>query len=135
MSMRARTLAMVSAALAAVLLGACTGESGADGSAPSPTTEAQSAPPPVPSPVLPTLPPAPSLPPRNGELTLTGEVVAGVEPGCRLLVTGSGDYLLFGEPSEQLQVGATVTLRGQVRPDMMTTCQQGTPFEVLEALD
>jgi hypothetical protein len=134
MSMRARTVVVGIAALAALLLGACAGEAGDDGPEPSPTTGAPSAPP-TGAPILPTLPPTPSLPPRDGELTITGEVIEGVEAGCLLLATDTGDYLLFGEATEGLQVGATVTLRGQVRPDMMSTCQQGSPFQVLEVLE
>jgi hypothetical protein len=135
MSMRARTLAVGLAALAAVLLGGCAGDSGEGDQepAPSPTTEAPSTPPSVPA--TPGLPTVPSLPPRDGELTITGEVIEGVEAGCRLLQTDSGDYLLFGETVAELQMGGTVTLRGRVQPDVMSTCQQGTPFVVLEVLD
>jgi hypothetical protein len=135
MSMRARTVAVVLAALAIGLLGACAGDAGDDGQAPGPTTEAPSAPPSVLPPGLPTLRPTPSLPPRDGEQTLTGEVIEGVEAGCRLLATDTGEYLLFGDAVAQLAVGGTVTVRGRVQPDMMSTCQQGTPFQVLEVLE
>jgi len=73
--------------------------------------------------------------PRGAEQTLTGEVVAGVEDGCKLLSTGGGDYLLFGSLSRDLRYGDTVTVRGRLRPDIASTCQQGTPFEVTEVLD
>ena len=33
---------------------------------------------------------------------------------------------------DDLRVGATLTVRGRVQGDMMSTCQQGTPFEVIE---
>lgn len=69
------------------------------------------------------------------EATLTGEVAAGVEEGCMILQTDQGDYLLIGDMARDLRFGATVTVRGQYRPDMASTCQQGTPFEVTEVLD
>jgi hypothetical protein len=133
--------------VAGALLAGCGGDdAGGDGATPSPSSPAAPSPvlpsPVLPSPVLPTLPPeSPSVPPisppstdRPRELTLTGELIAGVEANCLLLETDTGQYLLFGEPVEQLRTGTTVTLRGQVRTDMMSTCQQGTPFEVTEVL-
>lgn len=132
----------VVAVLAASLLIGC-GE-GSDGStAPSPTsvtsvppTEAlPGTPPTLPSPE-PIRPGDPSLSPQpSGEVVVTGEVFAGVEPGCTLLRTDTGDYLVFGPVAEQLRVGSTVTVRGQVRSDLLTTCMQGTPLEVQEVLD
>lgn len=49
-----------------------------------------------------------------------------MEPNC-LLVDG---YQLIGGPRDVLAVGAKVTVTGQPKPDMMTTCQQGIPFVV-----
>lgn len=145
MSMHTRSLTVPLAALAAllagVLLAGCAGDAG-DDQPPSPSTPATPSPS-LPPPVLPTLPsiPPPVTPPvtppptgRTGEVTLTGEVVDGVEAGCLLLQTTAGEYLLFGEPVEQLSSGATVTVRGTVHPEMASTCQQGTPFEVTEVL-
>jgi hypothetical protein len=54
----------------------------------------------------------------------------GVEPGC-LLLQG---YLLLGGPRELLRDGAQVKVTGRVQPDLVTTCQQGTPF-VVEAAE
>ncbi|MEU5938340.1 hypothetical protein ABZ807_03980 [Micromonospora sp. NPDC047548] len=71
----------------------------------------------------------PSLPPGPGATTITGTVQPGVEPNC-LLVNG---YQLIGGPRDVLAVGARVTVTGQAKPDMMTTCQQGTPFVVESA--
>ena len=145
MSMRVRPVTVVRAAVAAlvagVLLAGCGGDAGDDEPTPSPSSPGPPSPS-LPSPVLPTLPPeSPPVPPisppstgRTGEVTLTGELVSGVEAGCLLLETDTGEYLLFGEPVEQLRTGGTVTVRGQVRNDMMSTCQQGTPFEVTEVL-
>ncbi|MER6590972.1 hypothetical protein ABT214_03730 [Micromonospora purpureochromogenes] len=74
-------------------------------------------------------PVGPSVPPGPGATTITGTVQAGVEPNC-LLVEG---YQLIGGPRDVLTVGARVTVTGQPKPDMMTTCQQGTPFVVESA--
>ncbi|MEV0156203.1 hypothetical protein AB0H57_21085 [Micromonospora sp. NPDC050686] len=87
----------------------------------------QPATPQPPTVVPPTKKPAgPSLPPGPGAHTLTGTVAAGVEPNCLLL----DGYLLVGGPRDVLRPGAKVTVEGRVQPDMMTTCQQGTPFVV-----
>jgi hypothetical protein len=70
-------------------------------------------------------------------VTLTGQVVAGVEGGCKLLSSGGTNYLLLPSGSvtdADIPVGAKVTVRGRPQPDMMTTCQQGTPFMVTEVL-
>lgn len=76
--------------------------------------------------------PTPSGKPSGGALTqISGTVVEGVEMGCRLI----DNYLLTPGPGisrDDLRVGATLTVRGRVRQDMMSTCQQGTPFEVIE---
>lgn len=61
--------------------------------------------------------------------TLTGTITPGVEPGCLLL----DGYLLIGGPTDVLRSGARVTVTGRVQPDVMTTCQQGTPFTVESA--
>lgn len=102
---------------------------GATGPSPGPSR----APTPTPGPSGP-LAPVPTAP-HGAEMTLTGEVVAGVENGCKLLSTGEGDYLLFGGLSRDLRFGTTVTVRGRLRPDIASICQQGTPFEVTEVLD
>lgn len=61
-----------------------------------------------------------------GPTTLTGTVVAGVEPGCLLL----DQYLLVGGAPAVLRAGARVKVTGRVEAGMVTTCQQGTPFVV-----
>ncbi|MFC4148339.1 hypothetical protein ACFO0M_18970 [Micromonospora mangrovi] len=71
----------------------------------------------------------PSKPPGPGGTTLTGTVQGGVEPNC-LLLDGN---LLIGGPRDLLKPGAKVTVTGRPQPDMMTTCQQGTPFVVESA--
>lgn len=127
-------------ALLALALAGCTGGPGS----PSPTTGTPSPPTGTPSPTgpaeIPSLPasPPPLLPsetPRGPELTLTGEVVEGVELNCRVLQTDTGEYLLIGEAARELPLGETVTVRGQPQPGLATTCQQGTPFQVTEVLE
>lgn len=71
-------------------------------------------------------PGGPGKSPAPGGASLTGTITSGVEPGCLLL----GGYLLVGGPRDQLRAGGKVTVTGKVQPDLMTTCQQGTPFLV-----
>lgn len=77
--------------------------------------------------------PSPTTPsPQGVERTLTGTLEEGVEVGCLLLVTDDGQFLLLGEPARALSTAGagTVTVTGTEQPDLMTTCQQGTPFVV-----
>ena len=74
---------------------------------------------------------APSAP--AGSTTLTGTVTAGVEPGCLLLKDGSGDHLLIFKDEAQkksVTAGSKITVVGKANAGLMTTCQQGKPFEV-----
>jgi D-serine deaminase-like pyridoxal phosphate-dependent protein len=63
-------------------------------------------------------------------MTITGEVKDGVEPGCVLLNTGQQTYLLIGGDRTALKSGTRITVIGTLQPGLMTTCQQGTPFQV-----
>jgi hypothetical protein len=68
-----------------------------------------------------------------GAQTVSGTVAAGVEPDCLLLSGGNTQYLLvFDDPAirSAAAVGAKVTVTGRAEPDMLSTCQQGTPFIV-----
>lgn len=146
------------AGLVAAVLAGC-GADGDDGNdpspgTPSPTSHATASTPPSGQSPSPSGRP-PSVPGRSGtpptvvppgspgptqpgaeQQTLTGRVVAGVEPRCLVLETAQGQYLLLGgEEVDALPVGTTVTVRGQARTDLATTCQQGTPFEVSEIVD
>jgi hypothetical protein len=122
--------------VAAALLGGCAGtdadDSGGDTVSPSPSSSPSSSPSASPSfpEDLPT--PTPSGKPSGGALMeISGTIVAGVEMGCKLI----DQYLLMPGPGinrDDLRVGAAVTVRGRVQQGMMTTCQQGTPFEVIE---
>jgi hypothetical protein len=77
--------------------------------------------------------PTPAVSAAPGETTLTGTVIAGVEPNCLLLKDGTGDHLLITEDvklKSALQPGAEVTVVGKSEPGLMTTCMQGKPFVV-----
>ncbi|ASW56675.1 hypothetical protein [Plantactinospora sp. KBS50] len=106
-------------------------------SVPSATPSGSSGPsePPVSSP-RPKSPPQtvrPPKPPTNptpgARVTITGTIAPGVEGNCLLL----NGYLLVGGPRDVLKPGASVSVDGQVQPDMVTTCQQGTPLVVESA--
>ncbi|MEJ3749656.1 hypothetical protein WEI85_41155 [Actinomycetes bacterium KLBMP 9797] len=87
---------------------------------------------PTTSPKPPTTPPATAV-----QMTLTGQITEGVEHGCRMLTSGGTTYMLLVAANvsrDQIPVGARVTVRGHPEPDMMSTCQQGTPFTVTEVL-
>ncbi|GAB3969484.1 hypothetical protein GCM10027615_23630 [Plantactinospora veratri] len=129
---------MVGAVLAAGLaLGACadSGSTPPNASGGSPVTRPASPDPTASGPGAPTVDPVtPTKSPRggaapSGTTTLSGTVRAGVEPNCLLL----DGYLLVGGPRDVITAGARVTVTGQVRADLMTTCQQGTPFQVQSA--
>ncbi|GIJ28631.1 hypothetical protein Vqi01_37930 [Micromonospora qiuiae] len=142
-----RTIRIAAAALiVCTALVACAAPDAGDGSTTptgaSPVTELPTPDPtsPLPTPADPVDPTAPlgrpgkrpggpPMPTATSEQTLTGRIEAGVEPGCLLL----DGYLLLGGPREVLTAGATVTVTGRPAPGMLTTCQQGTPFQVASA--
>ncbi|HET6749144.1 MAG TPA: DUF5818 domain-containing protein [Actinomycetes bacterium] len=113
--------------LAVALLAACAEQDAGDGGAASggsgPTTT------PGTSPSQP-----PTTEPGSGgkrEVTATGTVRAGVEPGCMLLKTDQGQvYLLVGGDRGQLREGGRVQVSGQLAPDLLSTCQEGQPLLV-----
>jgi hypothetical protein len=76
--------------------------------------------------------PAPSLTAGSMQpvISVRGTVKDGVEPGCVLLSTGTQTYLLLGGDRAALKSGATLTVYGRPQPELMSTCQQGTPFQV-----
>lgn len=61
---------------------------------------------------------------------LTGSVSEGVESGCLLLQAPDGLYLLVGGDRAMLGPGVSVVVTGEVDRELVTTCQQGTPFRV-----
>jgi hypothetical protein len=148
-----RTRRALPALLLAVLLGAvvagCAGSNGGGGPGgrtPAPVTPTPSPQPspgptptmlptPVPTPApLPTPEPTPGQPPSAGGTVLTGEVVAGVEPGCLILEATDGQaYQLMNADPEVVRPGARIRVTGMVVDNVMSICQQGRPFEVASA--
>jgi hypothetical protein len=63
-------------------------------------------------------------------ITVRGTVSTGVESGCLVLDTGTAQYLLLGADPAIAVAGAVVEVSGRTEPGAMTTCQQGTPFQV-----
>jgi hypothetical protein len=105
--------------LAGLLAAACAeagGDAGAGQGATVPTTSPATTGP------VPTTEPAPPA----GEVTVTGTVSEGVEPGCLLL----DGYLLVGGDRDQLRPGARVAVTGRVDRGLLSTCQQGVPLVV-----
>ncbi|WP_147375201.1 hypothetical protein [Jiangella rhizosphaerae] len=70
--------------------------------------------------------PVPQPTTTPGVTQLTGFPVPGVEAGCWLL----DGYLLLGGDQELIGSGREVQITGAVEENVMTTCQQGTPFRV-----
>jgi hypothetical protein len=114
--------------LAVALLAACGDPDARDGGAASggsgPTTVPET---------LPTAPPT-TKPgsPGGSEITATGTLHDGVEPGCVLLRTdqGGGVYLLVGGDRNELRAGGRVQVTGRLVPDLLSTCQEGQPLRV-----
>lgn len=70
-----------------------------------------------------------------GEITISGQVVEGVEAGCLLLEYAGTEYLLVIPESvgrSAVRAGARLVVRGRVEPGLVSYCQQGTPFLVSE---
>ena len=67
-------------------------------------------------------------------IEITGVVETGVEHGCTMLRTAGELYQLTGSTDPLIRPGARLTVRGRPRPDLLTTCQQGVPFQVIEVL-
>ena len=65
-------------------------------------------------------------------ITITGTPTEGVENGCIVMQSGNTLYLLLGGERSALMAGRPVVVRGTPAPGLMTTCQQGTPFQVTE---
>jgi hypothetical protein len=71
----------------------------------------------------------------SADLTISGQVVEGVEAGCLLLDTGTAQYLLVlpGHLDRSaVRAGARLVVRGRVERGLVSYCQQGTPFLVNE---
>lgn len=92
----------------------------------------EEAPRPGPSVTLP-IPGDKTDPVKGVTVTIQGTVEAGVESGCLVLVSGDNVYGLFGGDPAVLRAGATVEITGHEVPNVMSFCQQGTPFQVESA--
>lgn len=84
---------------------------------------------PVSPPPTTSLGPTESTTPRPVEVTARGTVERGVEPNCLVLAADDREYLLL-EAGPEVRPGVEVTVRGTTRPDLPTTCMQGTPLVV-----
>jgi hypothetical protein len=124
--------------LAVALLAACADTGAGDGEAAGgagatttpPTTARETAP------TAPTTTPAPTsttAPGSSGksEITATGTLRDGVEPGCVLLQSEQGSvYLLVGGDRSKLMAGGRVQVTGRLSPDLLSICQEGQPLLV-----
>jgi hypothetical protein len=124
-----RILALTLVAGLALTLGACGGGDDDVADDPAPTT---SSPTPSPTNTGPLPPDVTDPKPDDGEtVTVSGRISLGVEPGCTLLEGNGRLYLLLGGPEvASVEEGDGVRVTGTTAPDVMTTCQQGTPLQV-----
>ncbi|HEV7963119.1 MAG TPA: hypothetical protein VGP57_11330 [Actinoplanes sp.] len=70
---------------------------------------------------------------QAGEVTLSGQVEAGVEANCLVLRSGGQTYNLLGGDKNIVKPGNNVVVRGHVAEGVMSYCMQGKPFQVTEA--
>ncbi|MFC5000392.1 hypothetical protein ACFPIJ_21440 [Dactylosporangium cerinum] len=115
-------------AVVASALGGCAAASDESAGAPS---VAPSSSPSLQATLAPSRPAAAPSGPGISGTSISGEIVEGVEAGCLLLQTPGTLYLLIGGDRAALQVGKRVTVVGTPQPGLMSTCQQGTPFQVV----
>jgi hypothetical protein len=122
---RAKLLAVLAGLLVAGLLAAACAEPDRDDSGPA-RGGATTVPTTLPGNPAVTEPTKPA-----GQVTLTGTVREGVEPGCLLLdAKGGTRYLLVGGERAELRPGSRVAVTGRVDRDLLSTCQQGEPLVV-----
>lgn len=123
--------------LAVALLAACADTGGTDGEAAggtSPTTAPETPPtapttsPPATTPQTPT---TASGSAGKSQITATGTLRDGVEPGCVLLQSEQGAvYLLVGGDRGKLTAGGRVQVTGLLSPGLLSICQEGQPLLV-----
>jgi hypothetical protein len=128
--------------LAVALLAACADTGGSDGEAAGATgpTTAPGTVPTVPTTSSPTTRPPTTMPqtptttpgsPGKSEITATGTLRDGVEPGCLVLQTEQGTkYLLVGTDRSKLTAGGRFQVTGRLSPDLLSICQEGQPLLV-----
>ncbi|MGH3659063.1 MAG: hypothetical protein ACRDUA_20620 [Micromonosporaceae bacterium] len=115
-------------------LASCGSEQGPDNAAPSsPAASPSETPSGSPSPDGSSEPGGSKTPGKGDTVELRGTVKSGVEAGCLLLTVDGKTYNLIGGDRDVVKSGTSVVVRGEEKPDMLTTCQQGVPFQVSEA--
>jgi hypothetical protein len=138
-TVRLRALLALPVVGGALLLSGC--GNATDQAADDPTTAAPTStafPSPVPVPSTPTSTPTrtatknpgpPGIPIGTGRpITVDGVIEGGVEPGCKVLTSGSTMYLVLG--GKDVPLGVPVRVEGVLQPGVLSTCQQGTPLRV-----
>lgn len=78
---------------------------------------------------------APTADPASGgpgEQTISGVIIEGLRPHCRVVQTGQGRFALTGSPTTELVVGDQVQVTGQARPDLINPC--GRTFVVVSVV-
>ena len=71
----------------------------------------------------------PTKPGKHTTVRVRGIVSDGVEQGCTLLTSKGVVYLLLWREGTPY-TGREIEVEGTIQPDLMTTCQQGTPLVV-----
>jgi hypothetical protein len=67
------------------------------------------------------------------QMTVRGHIQQGVEAGCMILnADGGAVYLLLGGDRQIINAGGRVEVVGEPQPGLMTSCQQGIPFQVTQ---
>jgi hypothetical protein len=76
---------------------------------------------------------AAQAPDKGKTVSGTACVREGVESGCLILATTDGKttYMVIGKTRPK--PGTVVKFTGTTKPDMMSTCMQGTPIELTKA--
>lgn len=77
--------------------------------------------------------PAPSAsgsPTTAGSSTVSGVIIEGIRPTCRVLDTGQRRYSLVGPGVAALREGDRVRAVGRARPELINAC--GTVFSVTD---
>lgn len=126
-------VACAASAVLAVTSGCGSGEDESDTAPGPPVSSVESPSGSAPDDGVPSGPPSSEKPDKDDIVELRGTVQAGVEPGCLILESGGKTYGLYGGDPAVVSAGAKVRVRGVPQPDMVTTCQQGIPFQVTEA--
>lgn len=73
----------------------------------------------------------PTITGKGKTVRIRGTVSEGVETGCTLLTSKGVVYLLIWRHAIPVTgPEAEVEVEGTIQPDLLTTCQQGTPLVV-----